>query len=184
MERNLPQEVHIKILNDLLIGVNSEKKLYLAKLLCLQNQSSPTLMQDTYQIECVPNADGGRTLFDVVALEAIYKLWHLNSQYLSNMLWAYAKVGASHSALFMAAGDSIVALDSLSNFWPQYVSNIVWAYATAVEIHPRIFLNFANHIVFLATASFQHRLGVCNCRRLTSTAVQRNWLIILLHRAT
>jgi hypothetical protein len=76
-------------------------------------------------VKCASNVYGGRTLFDVVALKAIYKLRHFNSQELSNMLWAYAKVGASNSALFVEAGDASVALDSLSDFKPQEMSIIV-----------------------------------------------------------
>jgi hypothetical protein len=75
------------------------------------------------------DVEGGHTLFDVLAHEAISKLRHFNSQDLSNMLWAYAKVGTSksNSSLFKAAGDLIVALKDLNGFKPQHVSNISWA---------------------------------------------------------
>jgi hypothetical protein len=56
----------------------------------------------------------------VLAHEAIPKLRHFNSQDLSNMLGAYAKVGApkSNSSLFEAATYSIIALDDWVDFWP------------------------------------------------------------------
>jgi hypothetical protein len=60
-------------------------------------------------------------LFNVEAVEAIYNLRHFTSQNLSNMLWAYAHVGASNSALFNAAGDSVIALEDLSEFMPQKI---------------------------------------------------------------
>jgi hypothetical protein len=97
-------------------------------------------------VEFVPyDVKGGLTLFDVVAHEAIPKLRHFNSQGLSNMLWAYAKVGASksNSALFEAAGDSIVAMNE------QALSNIAWAYATAGESHPGLNERLADHMVAL-----------------------------------
>ena len=43
-----------------------------------------------------PKILGGRAFFDVLALEAISKMRHFNSQDLSNMLWAYANVGTSN----------------------------------------------------------------------------------------
>jgi len=52
----------------------------------------------------------------------LQKLRHFDSQGgLSSMLWAYAKVGTSksNSALFeLAAGDEIVAMNDLVDFWP------------------------------------------------------------------
>jgi hypothetical protein len=65
----------------------------------------------------------------VLAHEAIPKLRHFNSQDLSNMLGAYAKVGASksNSSLFEAATYSIIALDDWVDFWPQALSNIALA---------------------------------------------------------
>ncbi len=145
-----------QILHDLLIGVNSENKqiifgkIAMLAIPILSDFDARHLSNFIYAYglaECVPNVDGGRTLFDVVAVEAIYNLRHFNSQDLSNMLWAYANVGASNSALFNAAGDSVIALEDLSEFMPQAISNIVWAYATAVETHPRLFKQLADHIV-------------------------------------
>ena len=37
-------------------------------------------------VVCIPNVKEECTLFDVIALQAIPKLWHFNSQDLSNML--------------------------------------------------------------------------------------------------
>ena len=56
-------------------------------------------------------------------------------------------MGASNSALFNAARDSVIALEDLSEFMPQAISNIVWAYATAGETSPQLFEKFANHVV-------------------------------------
>jgi hypothetical protein len=145
-----------QILHDLLIGVNSENKQFIFGKIAmlstpiLSDFDARSLSNFIYAYglaECVPNVDGGRTLFDVVAVEAIYNLRHFTSQGLSNMLWAYANVGASNSALFNAAGDSVIALEDLSEFMPQEISNIVWAYANAGESRPRLFKQLADHIV-------------------------------------
>jgi hypothetical protein len=145
-----------QVLHDLLIGVNSENKqlifgkIAISSIPILSNFDARHLSNFIYAYglaECVPNVDGGHTLFNVEAVEAIYNLWHFTSQNLSNMLWAYAHVGASNSALFNAAGDSVIALEDLSEFMPQKISNIVWAYATAVETHSRLFMKFADYIV-------------------------------------
>jgi hypothetical protein len=145
-----------QILHDLLIGVNSENKqiifgkIAMLSIPILSDFDARSLSNFIYAYglaECVPNVDGGHTLFDVVAVKSIYNLRHFNSQDLSNILWSYAKVGASNSALFNAAGDSVIALEDLSEFKPQDISNIVWAYATAVETHPRLFMKIADYIV-------------------------------------
>ena len=83
---------------------------------------------------------------DVLALEAMSKLKHFNSQDKSNMLWSYAKMESSNSVLFKAVGDSIVGMNDLSEFWPQHFSNIVWSYATSSESHPKLFSKVSDHI--------------------------------------
>jgi hypothetical protein len=59
-------------------------------------------------MEFVPDIREGHTLFEVLAQEAILKLWHFNSQDMSSMLWAYANEGSSNSQLFEVVGDSNV----------------------------------------------------------------------------
>jgi hypothetical protein len=95
----------------------------------------------------MPKVEDGRTILDVLALEAMSKLHHFNSQGLSNMLWSYAKLESSNLVLFKAAGDSIVGMIDLSKFWPQEISNILWAYARVGKSHPQLSGKFANHIV-------------------------------------
>ena len=88
-------------LHDLLIGVNSENKQYIFgdiamfSIQVLFDSETRSLLNFIYPYglaECFPNVYGGRTLFDIVAVEATSKLWLFNSQELSNMIWAYAKV--------------------------------------------------------------------------------------------
>ena len=116
-----------QILHDLIVGVNSKRKIFIFEKIAISSipvlpefdaRSLSNLIYAYALAECDPKIEGGRAFFDVLALEAISKLHHFNSQDLSNMLWAYANVGASNSALFKAAGDSIVALESLRDFWP------------------------------------------------------------------
>ena len=96
----------------------------------------------------------GRKILDILAVVAMPKLKHFNSQDLSNMLWSYAKLESSNLLLFKAAGDSIVDMNDLSEFKPQELSNIIWAYATAGESHPQLYRKFADHIV--AMKDLQH----------------------------
>ena len=70
--------------------------------------------------EYIPKVEDGRTILDILALEAMSKLQHFNSQDLSNMLWSYAKVESSNSVLFKTAGDLIVGMNDLSEFEPQH----------------------------------------------------------------
>lgn len=65
-------------------------------------------------------------------------------QEISNIIWAYATVGESHSRLFKKLADQVVELDSLSGFKPQNIANITWAYATAGESHPLLFRKLAD----------------------------------------
>ena len=95
--------------------------------------------------------DDGSTLFDVFAHTAIPNLHTFNGQDLSNMLWSYANVKAPNSQLFEQAGDSIVAINNLHNFYfkPQELSNTVWAFATAEESHPKLFKKLGDYMVRL-----------------------------------
>jgi hypothetical protein len=143
-------------LHTLLIGINSENKQVIlgkvakASLLILSEFDARCLSNLIYSVglsEYIPMVEDGRTILDVLALEAMSKLQHFNSQDLSNMLWSYAKVELSNSLLFKAAGDVIMGMNDLSEFQPQHFSNILWSYATAGQSHPRMFHKFADHIV-------------------------------------
>jgi hypothetical protein len=157
-------------LHHLLIGeVNSENKHYIFSeiamhafpiLYTFDARSLSNLINSFGHAEYTPKVKDGRTIFDVLALEAMSKLTHFNSQDLSNMLWSYAKMESSNSLLwsyakmessnsllFTAVGDSIVGMNDLSEFKPQELSNIIWAFATAGESHPKLFNKFGNHIV-------------------------------------
>jgi hypothetical protein len=145
-----------RILHNLLVGINSENKHYIFSEIAVH--AIPILAEfDARHLsnliylfglaEYVPKVEDGRTILDVLALEAMSKLHHFNSQDLSNMLWSYAKLESSNSLLFTAVGDSIMGMNDLSEFWPQALSNIIWSYATAGEAHPRLYRKFADHIV-------------------------------------
>jgi hypothetical protein len=144
-------------LHTLLIGGgNSENKHYIFREIAthatpilskFDARSLSNLIYSYGHAEYVPTVEGGRTIMDILALEAMYKLQHFNSQGLSNMLWSYAKMKSSNSVLFKAAGDHIVAMKDLGKFNSQDFSNIIWSYATAGEAHPKLFMKFGDHIV-------------------------------------
>jgi hypothetical protein len=145
-----------RILHNLLVGINSENKHYIFSEIAVH--AIPILAEiDARHLsnliylfglaEYVPKVEDGRTILDVLALEAMSKLQYFNSQDLSNMLLSYAKLESSNSLLFKAAGDSIVGMNDLSEFWPQALSNIIWSYATAGESHPQLYRKFGDHIV-------------------------------------
>jgi hypothetical protein len=112
--------------------------------------------------EYVPMVEGGCTIMDILALEAMSKLHQFNSQDLSNMLWSYAKLESSNSVLFKTAGDSIVDMNDLSEFWPQALSNIIWSFATAGKSHPKLFSKFGDHIVAMDDLSGFKPQGLSN----------------------
>jgi len=143
-------------LHNLLVGINSERKQVIFSEIAvhaipiLSEFDARHLSNLIYSFglaEYDPKVEDGRTIMDVLALEAMYKLHHFNAQGLSIMLWSYAKLESSNSVLFKAAGDSIVCMNDLSEFWPQSLSNIIWAYATAGESHPQLYKKLADHIV-------------------------------------
>ena len=134
-----------QILHDRLIGVKSESKRFIFGEIAISSipvlpkfeaRHLSNLIYAYGLAECISKMDEGRIL---PCTQAMSKLRHFNPQDLSNMLWAYAKVGASNPALFKASGDSIVALNNLRDFWPQALSNIVWAYATGRRRGPTTF---------------------------------------------
>jgi hypothetical protein len=145
-------------LQDLLVGINSENKHYIFSEIAVH--ATPILSKfDARHLsnliysfgvaEYVPKVEGGRTIMDILALEAMSKLQHFNSQDLSNMLLSYAKLESSNSLLFKAAGDKIVGMYDLSEFLPQHFSNIIWSYATAGEAHPKLFSKLGDHMILM-----------------------------------
>jgi hypothetical protein len=146
-----------RIIHNLLIGGDkSENKHYIFSEIAVHAtpilskfdaRSLSNLIYSYGHAEYVPTVENDCTIFDVAALEAMSKLQHFNYQELSNLLWSYAKMKSSNSVLFKAAGDLIVGINDLSEFWPQALSNIIWAYATAGEAHPKLFSKFGDHIV-------------------------------------
>ena len=68
---------------------------------------------------------------------------------LSNIFWAYATAGKSHSQLFEQLADHIIAHGNLSEFKPQTISNIIWAYTSAEESHPQLFTKLADHTTWV-----------------------------------
>jgi hypothetical protein len=151
-----------RILHNLLVGINSENKHYIFSEISVHAtpilskfdaRSLSNLIYSYGHAEYVPTVEGGRTIMDILALEAMYKLQHFNSQDLSNMLLSYAKMESSNLVLFKAVGDSIVGMNDLSEFWPQALSNIVWSYATAGKAHPQLFSKLGDHIVAMKDLS-------------------------------
>jgi hypothetical protein len=149
-------------LHTLLVGMNSENKHYIFSKIA--GHATPILSKfDARHLsnliyshglaKYVPTVEGGRTIMDILALEAMSKLQHFNSQDLSNMLWSYAKLESSNSVIFKAAGDSIVGMKDLSSFLPQHFSNILWSFATAGESHPKLFSKFGYHIIAMKDLS-------------------------------
>jgi hypothetical protein len=146
-----------RILHDLIVGINLEKKRYIldtvaeSSVLILSKLDVRYLSNLIYSFGLAgytPKLECGRTILDILADEAISMLQcFIFSKDLSIMLWSYAKNEASNSVLFKAAGDLIVGMDDLSEFSPQSLSNIIWAYATAGESHPQLFSKFTDHIV-------------------------------------
>ncbi len=185
IEKKTPPGSPHQNLHDVLIGVKSEYKQFvlgkiaISSISVLFNFDARHLSNFIYAYgltECIPNLEGGRTLFDVVAVQANSKLRHFNSQDISNILWAYANVGASNSKFFKAAGDSIIDLDNLSDVWPQALSNNPLGLCNCGRVTPTTFLELCRSYCFmrqleqfLATGSIQHHLGVCNCGRVTHT---------------
>lgn len=96
-----------------------------------------------------PEVDDGTSFFDCVAERSIALLGIFKPQELSNLLWAYARLGMSHPDLFREAGDAVALLEGLGRFTGQALSNLVWSYATAKERHPELFAKVADHILSL-----------------------------------
>ena len=176
-----------QVLHDLLIGIDSRKKNFIfneiatSSIPIVHTFDPRHLSNYIYAhglVEFVPNIGRGRTLFDVLALEAISKLRRFNSQNLSNMLWAYAKVGSSNSSLFKATEDSIVSLHDLVDFWPQALSNIAWAVATAGESHPQLFQKLAVHIVSLKVLSGLNSQDLANIALAYATSGEFHYRVV------
>ncbi len=109
----------------------------------------------------------------------VSKLRHFKSQDLSNMLWAYAKVGTSKSnlSLFKAAGDSIVAHDNLVALWPQAVLYCMGDRRRETSLAIQMLRRSHHRIERLdrvqATRDVQHFMGLCNLWRVESSAFQK-----------
>jgi hypothetical protein len=160
-QRSATGSLH-QTLQDLLVGINSENKHYIFSEIAahatpilseFDARHLSNLIYSFGHAEYVPTFEGGRTIMDILALEAISKLQHFNSQDLSNMLLSYAKMKSTNSMLFKTAGDSIVGMNDLSGFMPQAISNIIWAYSTAGESHPQLFSKFGDDIVAMRNLS-------------------------------
>jgi hypothetical protein len=154
-QRSATSSLH-QNLHTLLVGINSENKHYIFRDISLHAtpilskfdaRSLSNLIYSYALAEYVPTVEGGRTILDILALEAVYKLQHFNSHDLSNMLWSYAKLESSNSVLFKTAGDTIVGMNNLGEFKPQHFSNIIWSYSTAGEAHPQLFSKLGDHII-------------------------------------
>ena len=96
-----------------------------------------------------PVLDDGTALFDRLAETSIPLLHRFKPQELSNMVWAYTGIGASHPHLFAKVADRIDSLGHLEDFKPQELSNILLAYAKAEISHLALFSKVADHIVSL-----------------------------------
>ena len=169
-----------QVLHDQIIGNDSENKHFIFSRIAMS--SMPIIHEFDHWgltdymfafgiMEFIPNIVWGCTLFDVVAHEAVSKLRHFKSQDLSNMLWAYAKVGTSksNSSLFKAAGDSIFAHDNLVALWPQAVQYRMGdrrrETSSAIQMLCR-----SHHCIerldrVQATRDVQHFMGLCNLQK-------------------
>jgi hypothetical protein len=161
-QRAAAGSLHCNLHNLLMGGGNSEKKQFIFSEIAthatpilskFDGRSLSNLIYSFGLSECAPMVEGGRTIMDILALEAMPKLQHFNSHDLSNMLWSYAKLESSNSLPFKAAGDKIVGMNDLSEFWPQHFSNILWSYATAGKSHPKLFSKIGDHILAMKDLS-------------------------------
>lgn len=103
-------------------------------------------------VQVSPTFDNGTTLLDRIAAKSIPLLCagtSFNSQNLSNMVWAYATLGAHSwltSQLFEKVADRIISED-LATLHPQALSTITWSYAKTGVSHPLLFEKVADAIV-------------------------------------
>jgi len=152
--RNDPRQ----ILHYLLVGHNGEHKEFIFN--CIETSSLPIIDDFDSQslsnliyafglVKYAPTFDDGRSLFDTLATAATHKLRSFNGQDFSNMLLAYASVGAKNPRLFEETGNLIVQQNELGAFRPQALANIVWAYAKVGESHLELFKKIGDHIVVL-----------------------------------
>ena len=97
-----------RILHNLLVGINFDNKHYIFSEIAVhaipilskfEARHLSNLIYSFGFAEYVPKVEGGRTILDVLALEAMSKLNHFNPQGLSNMLWSYTKLESSNSLL-------------------------------------------------------------------------------------
>ncbi|KAL3762096.1 hypothetical protein ACHAW5_008836 [Stephanodiscus triporus] len=79
-------------------------------------------------IERSPVLYDGTTLLDRISRYATEKSESFEPQGISNMVWAYATLGATHSHLFEKFANA-VSQRNLDTFEPLHLANIVWAYS-------------------------------------------------------
>jgi len=72
-----------------------------------------------------------------IAKQSISFLRKFEPQSISNMAWAFEKVGSSNPQLFDGVSNSIAAMTNLGHFKPQELANIGMAFAKAEELHHR-----------------------------------------------
>ncbi|KAL9180803.1 hypothetical protein ACHAXT_011256 [Thalassiosira profunda] len=97
-------------------------------------------------VEYQPTFKGGTTLFDHIANLASDRMGKFNSQDLANMVWAFAKVKASHPRLFEQVVGTVKER-AFSAFKPQELANIVWAFAKAGETCHKLFEHVAGTVL-------------------------------------
>ena len=107
---------------------------------------------------------------------------HVEPQWRSNMVWAYAKTAEQNPRFFRTVADTIITGD-LATFRPQELSNIAWAFATASVYCPMIFDNIVDAIIarqneinpqgvdsLLFTSTASAWIGECSCQHIANIA--------------
>ena len=140
------QGIHHQILHDILIGQDSREKE-----LSFQSIASVSVTNlSKFDARCLSNLayacaiagfdpilENGSSLMQCIAKQSILFLRKFNPQSISNMVWAFEKVGSSNPQLFDGASNSIVAMNNLGDFKSQELANLGIAFAKAEELHHR-----------------------------------------------
>ncbi|KAL3765474.1 hypothetical protein ACHAWO_009319 [Cyclotella atomus] len=82
-----------------------------------------------------PKFNDGSNLFQKIGDKSIICINRFKPQELANLVWAYATLRSSHSALYEAVGNHVVQSNDFAEFEPQSLVNILWAYATLDAKH-------------------------------------------------
>ena len=141
------------ILHNIFIGNNSQKKEYIFG--CMAEASRPILAEFRARelsnliyafglVEYAHRFEDGRRLFDILAAQAIFNLKDSRPQEMSNILFAYANVGARNHKLFKEAGDRIVAHKDFSADISNDFSTV--PYANLKEFRQKLFAQVADNI--------------------------------------